>query len=54
MNILKIKKLVHKILEEHPMARDNDNILVGLVWHYQLNQIGYRGDRVFSDHIRDR
>jgi len=47
MNILKIKELVHKILEEHPMARDNDNILVGLVWHYQLNQIGYRGDRDF-------
>ena len=47
MNILKIKDLVHKILKDHPMARDNDNILVGLVWHHQLNQIGYRGDRDF-------
>ena len=47
MKILKIKDLVHKILEEHPMARNNDNILVGLVWHHQLNNIGYNGNADF-------
>jgi len=47
MNILKIKELVHKILKDHLMARSEDNVLVGLVWHHQLNQIGYRGDRDF-------
>ena len=47
MKILKIKDLVHKILEEHPMARNNDNILVGLVWHHQLNNIGYNGNTDF-------
>jgi hypothetical protein len=47
MNILKIKDLVYRVLEEEPIARDHDNILVGMVWHYQLNNIGYRGDRDF-------
>ena len=33
MNILKIKDLVYQVLEEEPIARDHDNVLVAMVWH---------------------
>ena len=47
MDILKIKDLVHKILKDEPYARDEDNVLVALVWEKQLDQIGYKGSRDF-------
>ena len=47
MNILKIKDLVYQVLEENPIARDNDNILVAMVWYMQLNNMGYQGSRDF-------
>ena len=47
MNILKVKDLVYKVLEENPIARDQDNILVGMVWYIQLNNMAYQGDRDF-------
>ena len=53
MNILKIKELVHKILKDHLMARSEDNVLVGLVWHHQLNQIGYRGCLLYTSDAAD-
>jgi len=47
MNILKIKDLVYRVLEEEPIARDHDNILVAMVWYMQLNNMGYQGSKDF-------
>ena len=47
MNILKIKDLVYRVLEEEVMARDHDNVLVGMVWYMQLNNMGYQGSKDF-------
>ena len=47
MDILKIKDLVYRVLEEEVMARDHDNVLVGMVWYMQLNNMGYQGSKDF-------
>ena len=47
MNILKIKDLVYRVLEEEPESRNSDNVLVGMVWLVQLKNMGYQGDRDF-------
>ena len=47
MNILKIKDLVYKILRDNVLARDQDNILVSLVWEFQLNRMNYQGNTDF-------
>ena len=47
MNILKIKDLVYRVLEEESESRNSDNVLVGMVWLTQLENMGYQGDRDF-------
>jgi len=47
MNILKIKDLVYRVLEEESESRNSDNVLVGMVWYIQLKNMGYQGDRDF-------
>ena len=43
MNILKYKDIVFELLSSSPMTRDNDTLLISLVWDVQLKQKDYIG-----------
>ena len=49
MNILKYKDIVFDLLSKHPVLRDNDTLLISLVWNTQLEQKDYIGSRDFLD-----
>ena len=49
MNILKYKDIVFDLLSKHPVLRDNDKLLISLVWNTQLEQKDYEGSRDFLD-----
>lgn len=49
MNILKYKDIVFDLLSKHPVLRDNDTLLISLVWNTQLEQKDYEGSRDFLD-----
>lgn len=52
MNILKYKDIVFDLLSKHPVLRDNDTLLISLVWNTQLEQKDYEGSRDFLDVMR--
>lgn len=52
MNILKYKDIVFQLLSSSPMTRDNDTLLISLVWDVQLKQKDYVGSRDFLDVMR--
>jgi len=42
MNINNTKTRVQTLLNSYPKLRDNDNTLMGYVWHYELDEMGLK------------